>query len=55
MTTLFPIAPVGDPLLLVVGDPAGSAGNDFTVEGFALRSGRAPGTDPAGTGVLTFA
>jgi hypothetical protein len=55
MTTLSPIAPVGDALLFVVGDPAGSAGNDFTVDGFALRSGIAPGTDPAGTGVRTFA
>ena len=58
-TTLSPIAPLshqcGDALFFVVGDPAGSAGNGFTVEGFALRSGRAPGTDPVGFGLLAIA
>jgi hypothetical protein len=45
----------GGAIFFAVGDPAGSAGNGFTVEGFALRSGSAPGTDAVGTGVLTFA
>jgi hypothetical protein len=55
-TTLSPIAPMSDALLFALGDPAGSAGNGFTVEGFALRSGIPRGADPVvGTGVLTFA
>jgi hypothetical protein len=58
-TTLSPIAPLsdqgGDALFLVLGDPAGSAGNGFTVEGFVLRSGSAPGTDPIGFGLLALA
>ena len=58
-TTLSPIAPLSDQgggaLFFVVGDPAGSAGNGFTVEGFALRSGSAPGTDAVGWGLLALA
>jgi hypothetical protein len=58
-TTLSPITPLsdqgGDALFFVVGDPAGSAGNGFTLEGFVLRSGSAPGTDPVGFGVLALA
>jgi hypothetical protein len=57
-TTLSPIAPLSDQggyaLFFVVGDPAGSAGNGVIVEGFALRSGSGPDTDPVGFGVLTF-
>jgi hypothetical protein len=57
-TTLSPIAPLSheccDALFFVVGDPAGSAGNGFTVEGFVLLSGSAPGTDAAGFGLLAL-
>jgi hypothetical protein len=53
-TTIAPIAPLSDVLFLVLGEPAGSAGNGFTVEGFVLRSGRAPGTDAVGFGLLAF-
>ena len=57
-TTLSPIAPLsdqgGNALFFVVGDPAGSAGNGFTVEGFVLLSGSAPGTDAAGFGLLAL-
>ena len=58
-TTLAPIRALSDVdggggLFFVVGDPTGSAGNGFTLEGFALRSGRAPGPDAVGTGLLSF-
>lgn len=59
VTTLSPIAPLSDQggfgLFVVVGDPAGSAGNGFTVEGLVLRSGGAPGTDPTGFGLMALA
>jgi hypothetical protein len=58
-TTLSPITPLSDQggggLFFVIGDPAGSAGNGLTVEGFLLRSGSAPRTDPVGFGLLGFA
>jgi hypothetical protein len=42
----------GGTLIVVSGEPGGSAGTGLRVEGFVLRSGRAPGTDAAGIGVL---
>lgn len=59
-TTLAPIEPLSDlsdspPWLIVVAqDASGSAGNGFTVEGFALRSGWTAGTDASGTAVVAM-
>ncbi|HEX3234035.1 MAG TPA: right-handed parallel beta-helix repeat-containing protein [Gemmatimonadales bacterium] len=53
-TTLAPIEPLSD----LVGFPAIFAaygdGNGLTVQGFAFQSGQAPGTETAGTGVISF-
>ena len=57
-TTLLPIAPLSDAggsgLILIIADPSASSGNGLTLEGFALRSGRLPGADVVGFGVLSF-
>ncbi len=58
VTTIQPTAPLsdlgGNGLILIIADPGTSSGNGLTLEGFVLRSGRMPGLEAAGFGVLSF-